>query len=239
MDICILNSGFGSRLRKYTEHMPKALVPLHGSATILSRQISTLDLFGNHRYAITTGYMDGAIQNYLNDYYPSLDAHYFFNSTFASTNYIASMQLLENDFTDEIVLLHGDLVFEPSVAHDILIAKQDVVVIDSTLPLPEKDFKARVVDGKIADIGINVFGNDCYACQPFYHLHKSTWNAWQAAIGEFCQKGNDTVYAEEALNTILETQDLHPLDVRGRFCMEIDNEEDLARAIIRLGNQNE
>jgi phosphoenolpyruvate phosphomutase len=114
-----------------------------------------------------------------------------------------------------------------------------MVVIDSTLPLPEKDFKARIKDGKVVEIGIDVFGHDCYACQPFYHLHKEAWNAWQAAISDFCDKGKNTVYAEEALNTILETLNLYPLDIQGRFCMEIDNEEDLAKARVKMGNKND
>lgn len=234
MDICILNSGFGSRLKKYTKHIPKGLVPLNGSDTILSRQISMLNQFGEHRYAITTGYLDGAIQSYVKDLKKPADVYYFNNVLYATTNYIASMELLGNDFSDDIVLLHGDLVFESSVAQDVLRATHDVVVIDTTLPLPEKDFKARIVDGKVVEIGINVFGPDCHACQPLYHLNKKTWNSWQKAIHEFCSNGKDTVYAEEALNTILDTQQLYPLDVAGRLCMEIDNEQDLAMAREKL-----
>lgn len=230
MDICILNSGFGSRLKKYTEHMPKGMVPIHGSSTILSRQLAILSSTGTHRYCITTGYLDGKIQEYVGREFPNLVVDYYPNTRYASTNYITSMDLLYPDCQDEIILMHGDLVFELSVAQDILASRKSIVVVDSSLPLPEKDFKARVENGRVIEIGIDVFGPDCYACQPLYHLRKQDWNIWQLEIQEFCKNGNESVYAENALNEVSTTMELYPFDVAGRLCMEIDNEADLETA---------
>ena len=230
MDICILNSGFGSRLKKYTQFVPKGLVPLDGSTTILSRQLSILNMFGEHRYALTTGYLDGEIQRYLHVHFPDLKTEYFVNTRYAETNYITSLLLLEPRFQSELVLMHGDLVFEHSVVKDILESPRSVVVVDSTLPLPEKDFKARIKDGKVVEIGIHVFGDDCFACQPLYHLTKKDWNTWQTTISEYCARGEESVYAENALNSVSSRMDLYPLDVKGRLCMEIDNEADLLSA---------
>jgi len=227
MDICILNSGFGSRLKTYTEHMPKGMVPLDEKHSILSRQIEILERSGPHRYVITTGYRDGMIQDYLTQTAPNLDVTYKVNTRYDVTNYISSLELLSDSFYEEIVLLHGDLVFEESVAKDVLASRASVVVVDSTLPLPEKDFKARIRDGKVIEIGIQVFGPDCVACQPFYHLAKEDWNRWQSEIHAFCAEGNESVYAENALNMITMEVNLYPLDVKGRLCTEIDHEADL------------
>jgi len=93
-----------------------------------------------------------------------------------------------------------------------------------------KDFKARVKNGRVIEIGIDVFGPDCYACQPLYHLRKQDWNIWQLEIQKFCKNGNESVYAENALNEVSTTMELYPFDVDGRLCMEIDNEADLEKA---------
>ncbi len=238
MDICILNSGFGSRLKRYTEHAPKGLVPLDEEETLLSRQISLLNSLGAHRYAITTGYLHETIPAYVNEKFPSLDVSYVYNEAYASTNYIESLNRLAGSFDDEVILMHGDLVFSPDIAQKILSARDNIVIIDTTLPLPEKDFKARVRDGKVVEIGIDVFGADCYACQPLYHLTKDFWNAWQKEISRFCREGNDKVYAENALNIMLETTTLKPLDAAGDLCMEVDNEEDLIIARKKVGNKS-
>lgn len=239
MDICILNSGFGSRLERYTRDTPKGLIPLKGSETILGRQIRLLSTTGEHRFVITTGYLANMIDQYIPDTYPGLNVSFKHNIRYSATNYITSMDLLKDSYTDDLVLLHGDLVFEQSVARDVIGSAHSVVVIDSTLPLPEKDFKARIKQGKVVEIGVNVFGPDCYACQPLYHLMKQDWNLWQQEIHDFCIRGNDTVYAEEALNAISDRMELYPLDVTGRLCMEIDNEADLLRARHALEYEHE
>jgi NDP-sugar pyrophosphorylase family protein len=69
MNICILNSGFGSRLKKYTAEMPKRLVPLNDNYSILSKQIDIFGSLGGFNYVVTTGYLDGMIQEYLKNRY--------------------------------------------------------------------------------------------------------------------------------------------------------------------------
>lgn len=230
MDVCILNSGFGSRLKRHTEKTPKALVPLGGNHTLLGCQLAHLEQLGDFQYAITTGYLDGMIQSFVERRFPYLSIQYFHNREYASTNYITSLLPLQGIFDDELVLFHGDLLFERSVIEDVIQSKESVVVIDSTLPLPEKDFKARVFNGKVVEIGVDVFGDDCYACQPLYHLTKRDWNLWQSAIRDYCNLGYTGVYAEQALNSVTDAMEIYPLDVKGRVCMEIDDEFDLVKA---------
>lgn len=236
MNICILNSGFGSRLKKYTESKPKGLVSLTADETLLSWQVKTLSSIGDYTYHITTGYLNGMIQSYMAARFPGISVTYTPNLRYATTNYITSLELLRGRCDDELILLHGDLLFEESVAKDVLTSSKSIVVIDSTLPLPEKDFKARIKDGRVVEIGIDVFGPDCYACQPFYHLTKQDWNIWQDEIHSFCTQGIELVYAENALNNVSDQMQLYPFDIHGRFCMEVDNEDDLIKARRELEN---
>ena len=72
------------------------MVPLDDGTTILSRQLQILRKTGTHRYTISTGYLDGMIQEYVTQYFSHLDVTYLVNSRYASTNYITSLDLLKN-----------------------------------------------------------------------------------------------------------------------------------------------
>ena len=101
------------------------------------------------------------------------------------------------------------------------------MTISSTLPLPEKDFKA-VVDGeRIYKVGIEFF--DCaVAAQPLYKLNSKDWTVWLEKIVEFCENDNRKCYAENAFNQVSEKCAIYTVDFKDSLCAEIDNPEDLA-----------
>lgn len=237
MQAIILNSGKGSRLKELTTNNPKCLVSLDSGNTLLSRQIDRLLECGVRDIIITTGYLEGKIKQYLEDKYPSTAIRFVFNEEFDTTNYIVSLDKLgKMVFSTDVLLMHGDLLFSTEVLQSVMGASKSTVVVDSLAPIPEKDFKARIgTDGLVKEIGINVFGQDCLACQPLYKLLGSDWSAWQGAIRSFCLAGQTNVYAENALNSILGRIQLGTYDAKGSLCMEVDNQEDLARAKRLLG----
>nr|WP_319473872.1 NTP transferase domain-containing protein [uncultured Sphaerochaeta sp.] len=230
MNVIILNSGKGSRLEELTENRPKGLVPLSSKETILSRQIDLLTKCKVERIFITTGYLSQQFVDYCSNMFPDLAIEFVYNNQYDTTNYIVSLDRLANEeFSDPVLLMHGDLVFSQDVLCDILKQEGSCVVVDGNAPIPQKDFKARInSDGMITEIGINVFGPDCLACQPLYKLTSSDWKEWQLAIRNWCEDGKTSVYAEDALNSILSSMQLVPFDAKGRLCREVDTKEDLS-----------
>ena len=75
-------------------------------------------------------------------------------------------------------------------------------------------------------MGIEFF-EQALAAQPLYKLNKADWMIWLERISDFCEKGNRSVYAENAFNEVSTRMNIMPLDVKGRVCGEIDTEEDL------------
>ena len=67
-----------------------------------------------------------------------------------------------------------------------------------------KDGIARVIDGRIIEISVNIFGDDCHNCRPFYKFQKAAASAWMGKVVQFISEGKDQCYAENALNEILE-----------------------------------
>lgn len=228
MKCIILNSGMGTRLNELTENNPKSLVKLSDSETIFSKAVSILKQFDIDEFIITTGYLSEILQEYSLRHFPQINFTFVHNPVYDKTNYIKSLDLI-GDIDDDVILLHGDLVFSKNVASKIINAENTSVVVDSTIDLPKDDFKAKIQDDSVKYIGVDYFGEDAVACQPFYKLSKKDWKSWKDKINEFCINGDTNVYAENALNQITSDVKVYPMDIKGDICMEIDNKEDLLK----------
>lgn len=222
----ILNSGMGSRMGALTKEHPKCMTEIAENETILSRQLKMIARKGIKNVVMTTGLFDQILVEYCQSL--NLPLHYTFikNPVYSTTNYIYSMFCARKYLNGDILLMHGDLVFDDTVLADVLCYPQSCMAVSSTLPLPEKDFKAIVINGKIQKVGIDFF-NNAVAAQPLYKLLAADWKVWLDNIVTFCVADNLKCYAEDALNEVLNKLILHPLDVKDAICAEIDCAEDL------------
>ena len=234
MKALILNSGLGHRMGVLTSEHPKCMTEISVRDTILSRQLRLLSNAGITEVVMTIGYFDEVLVNYCHSL--GLPLHFTFvnNPLYAETNYIYSIYCAKEYLRDEdIVLMHGDLVFEESVLDDILSFENSCMKVSSTIALPDKDFKSVVHDGRVYKVGIEFF-TDAMESQALYKLNKAEWNKWLDKICEFCENDNRKCYAEVAFNEISEDCAIYAYDVKDRLCSEIDTPEDLAVVSGRL-----
>ena len=227
MKAFILNSGLGSRMGVLTSEHPKCMTEISSCETILSRQLRQIADTGISEVVMTTGLFDGVLVNYCQGL--DLPLHFTFvkNPIYAETNYIYSIYCAREFLDDDIIMIHGDLVFENEVFDRVVASPVSCMTISSTLPLPEKDFKAVVRGGLVQKVGVEFF-NEAVEAQALYHLKKDDWKIWLDKIVKFCEAGNIKVYAENALNELNGSANIHALDVQNLLCSEIDNPEDLA-----------
>lgn len=227
MKALILNSGLGSRMGVLTSDHPKCMTEISSHETILSRQLKMIADAGIEEVVMTTGYYDGVLVKYCQSL--ELPLHFTFvnNPIYDKTNYIYSIYCAKDYLDDDIILMHGDLVFENEVFDRVVASPVSCMTVSSTLPLPEKDFKARVVGGKVMAVGVDIF-NEAMEAQALYHLKRDDWKVWLDKIIEFCEADNRKVYAENALNELNGAANIHALDLENLLCAEIDNPEDLA-----------
>ncbi|MCL2226732.1 MAG: sugar phosphate nucleotidyltransferase [Oscillospiraceae bacterium] len=229
MKALILNSGIGKRMGGLTSDRCKCMVEIANGASIIDEQLKRLHQCGIDEICVTTGPFAGELESYLRSGYPNTHFEFINNPLYAKTNYIYSIYLARESLDSDILMLHGDLVFETSVLQDIMSSKQSVMAVDSTKPLPVKDFKAVVKNGRVISVGVEFFDDAIYA-QPLYKLLRADWEIWLGEICRFCSDGTTDVYAENALNGISDKLNLFPLDALGRACFEIDDLDDLAYA---------
>ena len=233
MRALILNSGLGSRMGDITSTHPKCMTEIDDIDTIVSRQLKLLSSVGINKVIMTTGYYDKVLKDYCNSLNLNIDIIYVNNPKYRETNYIYSIYCAKKYLDDDIVLMHGDLVYTSSILEDIINSKKSVMTISTTLPLPEKDFKSVINNNKIEKIGINYFDN-AYASQPLYKINKEDFKIWLDKIIEYCENNNVKCYAENAFNEVSNMCNIYPLDVKDELCNEIDNKEDLENIKIKL-----
>lgn len=239
MKALILNSGLGSRMGVITNEHPKCMTEISYKNTILSRQLRMLASFGVEEVVMTTGYYDQILVDYCDALHLPMKFTFVNNPEYATTNYIYSIYCAKEQLKDDdIILMHGDLVFESQVMEAVIDNENSCMAVSSTLPLPEKDFKAVIKDDRIEKVGIEFFDN-AMAAQPLYKIKKEDWLVWLQNIEKFCEADNRKCYAENAFNEVSDQCKIYPCDVQDMLCAEIDTPEDLEVVSRRVKEINE
>ncbi len=229
MKALILNSGLGSRMGVLTSRHPKCMTEIAPGETIISRQLRLLVKNNIDKVVITTGLFDDVLVEYCKKLKLPIDIEFIKNPIFRDTNYIYSIYCARDSILDDILLMHGDLVFDEAVLQGMLSSERSVMAVSSTLPLPEKDFKAVINSGHIISIGIDFFKSAVEA-QALYKLERDTWNLWLENIIAFCESDDSQkrkCYAEAAFNEISDKCLIYPYDCKDLLCSEIDDSNDL------------
>ena len=138
MRALILNSGIGKRMGNLTSEHPKCMTEIGNGETILSRQLRLLVNCGITDVIMTTGLFDKVLVDYCDSLNLSIDYTFVKNPVYDTTNYIYSIYLAKEHLNDDIVLMHGDLVFDQSVLEDVLHCENSCMTVSSAIPLPEK-----------------------------------------------------------------------------------------------------
>ena len=234
MKALILNSGLGHRMGVLTSEHPKCMTEISARETILSRQLKLISQAGITDVVMTTGYYDNVLIEYCNSLDLPVKITFVNNPVYDKTNYIYSIYCAKEQLEgDDIVLMHGDLVFDENLFDSVVESETSCMTVSSTVPLPEKDFKAVVENGEIEKVGVEFFENAMTA-QPLYKLNKDDWAVWLDKIAEYCENGNTGCYAENALNEVSDKCHIAALDVKDELCAEIDTPEDLDTVASKL-----
>lgn len=238
MKALILNSGLGRRMGVLTTEHPKCMTDISATQSILSRQLELIAAAGIRDVVMTTGYFDSVLVDYCDSLNLPLNYEFVKNPIYDKTNYIYSIYCAKDILRDQdVILMHGDLVFTADILERVIKSEVSCMTVSSTLPLPEKDFKAVISGGRIEKVGIEFFDN-ALAAQPLYKLAKKDFNVWLDEICAFCESDNRKCYAENAFNKVSDKCLVYPLDVLDELCGEIDTPEDLDVMWARIAASN-
>lgn len=233
MRAVLFNSGVGSRMGAMTRLQPKCMAALYNNETILARQIRILSACGVDEFVVTTGPFADQIEAAVADCQrqsPGLRFAFVPNPQYRTTNYIVSMYLARGYLDTDLLLLHGDLVFDEGLVRALLASPAEALCLyHEDKILPRKDFKAQFCDGILKKVSVHLFGGDCYAFQPLYRLDADTIRIWRDRVISFVEAGKNQVYAEEALNEVTSNVRITGMSYKTHYIDEIDNMEDYCR----------
>lgn len=226
----ILNSGRGERLFPLTKYKPKALIKI-GNNTLLGHQLDSLIGCNIRDIIMTTGPFENRIKKYVEREYCSVSISYVKNPKYRTTNYVYSMWLAKSLVDDDVILFHGDLLFERKLLERLVHEKRvNCVLVNRKIKPPEKDFKAVVENNRVTKIGVEFSGRNAFFSAPLYKFSKLDLLYWLNEIEKFVKKGDLKIYAESVFNEISDKVLLLPLYFTEEICLEIDTEEDLELA---------
>ena len=119
MKAIILAAGQGTRLKKYTQGLPKGMLIFDGK-TIIERQLEIYRECGIENISVVRGYASEKI-NYGG-------VKYYDNENYAVTNMVESLMAAQSEFDDDIIVSYSDVLFESSMLKKMMDAPGDFCV---------------------------------------------------------------------------------------------------------------
>lgn len=119
MKALILAAGQGTRLKKYTENLPKGMLSFMGK-TIIERQIELYRKCGIENIIIVRGFAADKI------HYEGVT--YYTNEEFECTNMVESLMTAKEEFDDDCIVSYSDVLFEESMLRQMMSSTADYAV---------------------------------------------------------------------------------------------------------------
>lgn len=232
----VLAAGAGRRLRPETNEIPKTLLPVQGSSTILDIALGNLASVGLRDVAVVVGYAAEAIRRRK----PELEERHgvtlelIDNDRALEWNNAYSLWLAREHFAEGALLINGDTVHPASVERTLLANRGPALLlaIDDVKRLADEEMKVRFGhDGRLAAIHKSLDpetadGEYIGAC-----LIEPDAAATLAAALEETWRNDPQLYYEDGIAVFAEKGG----EVRGApigdvAWIEVDSPADLARA---------
>jgi choline kinase len=230
----VLAAGPGRRLGPLTRELPKTLLPLGESGTILDLVLANLATVGVDEVAVVTGFAAERVDERL----PELEARHglrvrpVFNDRAEEWNNAHSLWLARHDFAGGALLVNGDTVHPASVEEILLAVRGDglVLAIDSSKPPGDEAMKVAIAgDGTVERInkeldeaqgeyiGVALIGPA--AAAPLADALEATW------------RRDPSLYYEDGFQELVARgETVRTAPIGSVDWVEVDDDADLARA---------
>lgn len=116
MKAMILAAGQGTRLKKYTENLPKGMLSFMGQ-TIIERQIAMYRKCGIDNIIVVRGFAADKIG------YEGVT--YYTNEDYANTNMVESLMAAKSEFDDDMIVSYSDILFEEDMLKAMMKSEAD------------------------------------------------------------------------------------------------------------------
>lgn len=150
MKAIILAAGQGTRLKKYTQNLPKGMLEFMGK-TIIERQVDMYRKCGIQDIVIVRGFAADKIT------YGGVK--YYNNDDFANTNMVESLMAAKEEFDDDVIVSYSDILFEERLLKGMMASNDDFAVAVDNNWKPYWELRYGRVDFDTESLSINDEGN--------------------------------------------------------------------------------
>jgi choline kinase len=116
----IIAAGMGTRLKNFTENIPKCMIDC-GGKTLLQRQLESYKNVGIKNISLVRGYKGNKI-NYK-------DINYYENPDYENNQILNSLFYAEKSIKDNVIISYSDILFEPFVVKRLLESEHDISIV--------------------------------------------------------------------------------------------------------------
>ena len=142
MKAIIIAAGTGTRLYPITKDIPKSLVDVGKGLTLLETQLHSLRECGIQDITLILGYRAGQIEAKLESYRSDFNFEVVYNPFYETSNNLVSVWMARHSFTDEIITINGDDMFDPKVISDLMRSPHPITMVtDVKANYDEDDMK--------------------------------------------------------------------------------------------------
>jgi len=226
MQAIILAAGRGSRLEKFNNGNPKALIELD-KAHLIDYQISMLRYFGIIDICIVIGYEGDMIKSVIGD-----NCHYINNTKYADTNSLYSLWLARDWVNDDLIVINSDVLAHPNIFWHLVMNQENSLVYDSDSGTDEENMKIAIDEGRLLDISKSLCIDESKGeSLGILKFQSSATKLLFSEAEKALISGGTHQWAPAAVQSFAKKTPVKCIDVAGLPWVEIDYGEDLKDAM--------
>lgn len=123
MKMIILAAGQGTRLRPYTNEVPKCMVK-YNNKPIIDYILDVTEKCDITDVAVINGYKKDVLTNYLE----TRNVKFYTNEKFDKTNMVSTLFEAEEFMDDDLIISYSDIIYEKEILQSLMDSQADVSV---------------------------------------------------------------------------------------------------------------
>ena len=227
----ILAAGVGWRLKAHTQATPKCLLEI-GGKTLLRGYLEAFAALGLREAVLVVGHLKEKVMAEAARGPAEVEVRFVPNEQFTRGN-ILSLWHARHEFDDAVVIMDGDVLFPQEMLARLLASPDaNAVAVDERFRDTGEEQKVLCEDGWVVGVSKKVTGDPRVRGEAvgMLRLSADAGEVLRGILEEFIETGKDSLEYEDALRELAAEMPIGVVEMGDLPWIEIDFEEDLARA---------
>jgi len=231
MRAVVLAAGVGWRLRPYTETTPKCLIEI-GGKSLLRRHLEAFSALEVSEAVLVVGHLREQVMAEAARGPSNVTVRFVTNEQFTRGN-ILSLWHARQEFDDDILIMDADVLYPHELLARLLAATAaNAIAVDEQFRDTGEEQKVICEDGWVVEVTKKASGDPriCGEAVGMLRLSAEAGEVLRGILEEFIETGKDSLEYEDALRELAAEVAIGVVEIGDLPWIEIDFEEDLARA---------